>query len=361
MKNYLIFLFLIVSIFLNAQVSNSIAINWTDKKEFLVGETIFTIPQFEAINFVFDSSARSILYATKINNVGLVSETDFEILNIITTDIAPNELAELNLKTIPATPNFFVKNIFSRDETSIYISFSPIIKTEGSYKKVLSLNYVLKPVNVGKILNSNNVSTISSSVLSTGKWNRFYVEKSGVYKITKSFLDQIGFNVNGVDPKKIKIYGNGGQMLPLNNAVFYPADLTENAVQIIGESDGVFNNDDYILFYAEGLDNWSSENGTHLNLYENKSFYFVTVDGSDGNRIAAVNQTSAPTTLSVSTYDDVHFHEIDLTNIGKVGRIFFGEPFAVENIQQFDFFIPNINTAAAAQLEVHVGGSSITP
>ena len=361
MKNYLIFLFLIVSIFLNAQVSNSISINWTNKKEFLVGDASFNIPQFEAINFVFDSSARSILYATKIYNVGLVSETDFEISNLITEDISPTELTELNLKSITSTPNFFIKNIFSRDETSIYISFLPIIKIEGSYKKVLSLNYVLKPANVGKILNSNNVSAVSSSVLSNGKWNRFYVEKSGVYKITKSFLDQIGLNVSGIDPRKIKIYGNGGRMLPLSNIVFYPADLTENAVQIIGESDGVFNNDDYILFYAEGLDNWSSENGTHLNLYENKSFYFVTVDGSDGKRIATVNQTSAPTTLSVSTYDDIRFHEIDLTNIGKVGRVFFGEPFAVENIQQFDFSIPNINTAVAAQLEVHVGGSSITP
>ena len=99
MKNYLIFLFVIVSIFLNAQVSNSISINWTDKKEFLVGDTSFRIPQFETINFVFDSSARSILYATKIYNVGLVSETDFEISNLITEDISPTELTELNLKS----------------------------------------------------------------------------------------------------------------------------------------------------------------------------------------------------------------------------------------------------------------------
>jgi hypothetical protein len=361
MKNYLVFMFMMYSIFLNAQISNSISVNWSDKKEFSVGQTNYNIPQFDAVNFVFNSSTRSILYATKIFNEGSVSENDFELTNLVTADIGVNDLAELDLKLIPTTTNFLVKNIFSRDETSIFISFSPIIKIEGTYKKVLSLQYKLKPLNSGKFLSNNNVSTISSSVLSSGKWNRFYVEKSGVYKVTKSFLEQIGFNVNGIDPKKIKIYGNGGRMLPLSNAVFYPTDLTENAVQVIGESDGVFNNDDYILYYAEGLDNWSPENGTHLNLYENKSFYFVTVDGSDGKRIGAVNQIVAPTTLSVSTYDDVIFHEIDLTNIGKVGRVFFGEPFAVENIQQFDFSIPNINTSTTAQLEVHVGGSSITP
>jgi hypothetical protein len=36
-------------------------------------------------------------------------------------------------------------------------------------------------------------------------------------------------------------------MLPLSNAIPYPNDPTENAIQISGEADGNFNNEDFIL------------------------------------------------------------------------------------------------------------------
>ena len=120
-------------------------------------------------------------------------------------------------------------------------------------------------------------------------------------------------------PKKLKIYGNGGRMLPLSNATYYPSDLTENAIQIIGESDGVFNNEDYILFYAEGVDTWNEESQTNINLYDTKSYYYVTVQGNDGKRIATMTQPTGNSTLSLNTFDDYQFHELDLVNIGKLG------------------------------------------
>jgi hypothetical protein len=30
------------------------------------------------------------------------------------------------------------------------------------------------------------------------------------------------------------------KMLPLSNNIYYPSDLTENAIQLIGENDGIF-------------------------------------------------------------------------------------------------------------------------
>ena len=43
--------------------------------------------------------------------------------------------------------------------------------------------------------------------------------------------------------------------------------LTENAIEIIGESDGVFNNDDYILFYGEGARHLESTKAKPLIIY----------------------------------------------------------------------------------------------
>jgi hypothetical protein len=53
------------------------------------------------------------------------------------------------------------------------------------------------------------------------------------------------------------------KMLPLSNNIYYPSDLTENAIQLIGENDGIFDNEDYILFYAEGIDTYNVESQTY--------------------------------------------------------------------------------------------------
>ncbi len=37
-------------------------------------------------------------------------------------------------------------------------------------------------------------------------------------------------------------------MIPLTNNNSYPLDIEETPIEVIGENDGVFNNEDYILF-----------------------------------------------------------------------------------------------------------------
>jgi hypothetical protein len=56
-----------------------------------------------------------------------------------------------------------------------------------------------------------------------------------VYKISKKILDDIGINTNTIDPRKISLFGSGGRMLPLSNSNYYPNDLTENAISVIGK------------------------------------------------------------------------------------------------------------------------------
>ncbi len=161
------------------------------------------------------------------------------------------------------------------------------MKDNFGYKRIKSFSYNIKSSSSRISQSNKSTSTLLNSVLASGDWYQFYIEKSGVYKISKSFLQQLGLNTSGIDPKKIKIYGNGGKMLPLSNNTYYPSDLTENAIEVIGENDGVFNDDDYILFYAEGLDTWNEESQTNTNLYDTKSYYYVTIEGAEGKRIAS--------------------------------------------------------------------------
>lgn len=114
-------------------------------------------------------------------------------------------------------------------------------------------------------------------MLSSGEWFRFPVSVSGAYKITAAYLQSLGFNTIGLDPKKIKIFGNGGRMLPLTNNNYYPIDLQEVNMRFVGNDDAVFSADEYFVFYAEGIGDWNDENKTHLNLYADKTYYYVTL------------------------------------------------------------------------------------
>ncbi len=61
-----------------------------------------------------------------------------------------------------------------------------------------------------------------------------------------------GMNLSGVNPDHIRIFGNGGGMLPEKNSDARRDDLQEIAIAIYDGNDGNFDEGDYILFYAEG-------------------------------------------------------------------------------------------------------------
>src|SRR5690606_1532975 len=155
-----------------------------------------------------------------------------------------------------------------RDVLYTIFSISPIIKNNGSYQKVLSfdINYRYGPQN------RDNPPAITNSVLATGRWFTFKVEKTGVYKLYKNFLDSLGMNTDGIDPRNLKVYGHGGKSLPLLNRRTQFFDIPENAVQVVGEQDGSFDGGDYILFYGTNTDGYVRENDSNLNPYSDDSY-----------------------------------------------------------------------------------------
>ncbi|MBY0347873.1 MAG: hypothetical protein K2W79_06400 [Hydrotalea flava] len=95
-----------------------------------------------------------------------------------------------------------------------------------------------------------------NSVLSAGNWFKIGVTKAGVYKIDVAFLKNMGINTANLLAGSLCIYGNGGQMLPENNILPRIDDLFENAIWVNDGGDGIFNNNDYVLFYAAGPHQW---------------------------------------------------------------------------------------------------------
>lgn len=173
--------------------------------------------------------------------------------------------------------------------------------------------------------------TKTSSVLAQGDWYKIAVSTSGVYKIDKNFLNDLGINVNKIDPKNIQIFGNGGKMLPQSLAESRYDDLEENAITVVGEEDASFDDGDYILFYAEGPHvlnaNTSTKQFSHTyNVYSDNAYYFLTVGETQGKRVST---TSNPSTSSqtITSFTEYAFHEKDEYSIIISGREWFGEKF----------------------------------
>jgi len=359
-KIFTISLLIFKVFFVFSQEQGKVVLNWTEKKELSIGNTSYSIPQFNNENLQFDSYARTIKFSTRIKLNEIANENGLELFNLIFEPILESQLGDLSIKGIPTSLKYTFKNIIARDKYYGQITIFPIIKEGNTFKKLISFNYSISQNRSNRIQNtSNNISAIQNSVLSSGKWYRFYVEKSGVYKITKGFLQSLGFDTN-VDPRKIKIYGNGGRMLPLLNSTYYPMDIEENAIQFIGESDGVFDSQDYILFYAEGVDNWNDDYKSNLNIYADKSYYYVTSTGDTGKRITDMAQPSDSPTTTITTYNHYQFYEKDKVNLEKLGRIWFGEDFSFNNEQEFKFKIPNLVSTSPIQLSVHAASVATT-
>jgi hypothetical protein len=114
-------------------------------------------------------------------------------------------------------------------------------------------------------------------------------------------------------------------------------------------------------FYTEGLDNYNRESDTYNNLYADKSYYYINVQGQDGKRMPLMTEPTGAATLTVNNFNDSQYHEVDLINIGRLKRRWFGEDFDVTSEQSFAFNFPGINTAVPVKLRVIAGGICSVP
>lgn len=354
MKKQFAYLLLLFSFSLFAQQSETILLDWSKEVGYNYDNFSFKVPQFQMEYFDFKPDSKTIFFR-KVIEVSKPA-VSFTISNVAYKNITLSELHDLDVQRIPSSINFTSEIVQARNEFKGVLSFSPIIKEGSNYKKVVSITYNL--VNSGGLNRSvSATNSITNSVFASGKWHRFYIEKSGVYRISKTFLQSLGFDVN-VDPRTIKIYGNGGRMLPLLNSTPYPNDLEENAIQFIGEDDGVFDASDHILFYAEGVDTWNTESLTSVNLFSDKSYYYVTASSGTSKRIIPATEPSATPTLTFTQFDDQLYYEKDLVNAGKVGRRWFGEQFNIDDTQTFSFSIPNLDFSVPVQIKINTASKS---
>ncbi len=168
------------------------------------------------------------------------------------------------------------------------------------------------------------------SVLASGPWYRLTVQNEGVYRLDAAYLAAIGIDVASLDPRTIRIYGNGGTMVPENITVPRPGDLVENAIIVVGEGDGQFNANDYVLFFGTSTSGWTYVpagriHNHYINYYSDVNYYWLTFGGAPGRRMT--QQASLPDnpTVSPDWFQDLVFREDEQVNFLSSGKEWFGQ------------------------------------
>jgi len=288
-----------------------------------------------------------------------------ELRNAAYVELTPLEQALVaNNKYIGNT--IAVKNSVSESKKKLKgeASFVPIRKNEetGKYEKLISFELEFTLVNdITKGLPNKTRAYAANSVLKSGsgKWYKVAIDKDGVYKLSYSSLKSMGIDVDAINPQNIRIYGNGGEMLAELNSVPRQDDLTENAIFVQGESDGKFDQSDYVLFYGKGPDTWIYDKNAaclkfrhSVNLYADSAYYFINVTLGAGKRIQAQNSSGVAPTHTVTSFDDYAYHEKENTNFIKSGRLWFGEYFGNTPTYSFPFSFANIDNTKPATVYV---------
>ncbi|PJC08544.1 MAG: peptidase C25, partial [Flavobacteriaceae bacterium CG_4_9_14_0_8_um_filter_34_30] len=344
MRNFLLYIFLFSFLFVSGQTRH-VQLNWGTTSQKSTSITSSQKPNTLESNLFFNVEENK--YVEQWVDNSFANPSSITLSNIVFETISANDIQGIDISLIPNEVKYTISSNLGRDIIYTSFSFTPVILQNGIYKKVLSLDiaYTKAPQN-----NYNSIG-LTNSVLASGNWYRFKVEKTGIHRIDKNFLNSLGMNTNNLEPRKIKIYGNGGNMLPLRNSENSEFDPTENAIQVIGEQDGSFDSGDFILFYGE-TQQFNEDSNTHINLYDDNAYYYITADGQNGLRINLYNEPSGVATTTITQFNDYQFHEIDDANPALVGRRWFGNRFDINNQQTFEFSFPNIISGQPMQFKI---------
>lgn len=224
-------------------------------------------------------------------------------------------------------------------DTSLAVAAKARSAASPAYEKLLQstlLNYGTldrPPARSGPVplpnddAESNVVAADATSTLKIG------VIEDGLYELTYGDLTGAGLDLSGVDPRTVKISNRG----------------TEIHIYVPGESDGVFDPTDTVLFYGTSIKN---------DKYTNKNVYWLTTGGSNGQRMGTRDGTlsggaTVPghflATLHVEENTEYWLHMFDGDD-----HFFWGSRLTVPESVTHPLTISNISTSGSVSANVRV-------
>ncbi len=280
-------------------------------------------------------------------------------------DIQTNNLTlkESNLiKNSPSPDSDYatlkVTYLFDRKQKKALLYFLPILDQNGTFEKITSctLEYSINTENGTNLRSASSAglhSFVSNSVLKTGAWIKIAVSQTGIHKI--SYSDLVAWGV--ADPSNARVFGYGGAKLHEDFNKSKIDDLPQVAVWKETGVDGIFNEGDYLLFYAQGPISWEyntseSKFNRTINPYSFKGYYFISSDAGVEKTISTKAALTGTPTVAVTNFLDYQLHELEMRNFLSSGQEWYGEEFSSTATQTFSFIFPNVAISKKAKITV---------
>src|SRR6056297_1457767 len=285
-------------------------------------------------------------YYYEIINVNALN-AKVKITNLQFEPLSKNELANLQYPDSLPEKLFYESQVkISRGQPFLQFNLLPLRRntTNNQLEKLISFHIeIVTGTTEIKTQPKESKAFTNQSVLRNGKWSKIRIKETGIYKITYNQLSELGIE----NPAKLKIYGNSQGMLPLSNTEEPRDDLVLNAIYFEKGSDGIFNQGDYILFYAEGPDQWVYNESDDFyscikHIYSDYNYFFITSNNDANNEIIIVNNPSEPPGEIVTSFTDYLHYENESKNLIESGQLWVGETFDITTSFSFDFTIHHL-------------------
>ena len=333
--------------------SKTYNLDWQEAKA--MSPVLEKLPYFTSVQYQRETLLPILSLRVDVNQsqTPIVSSLEWE-------NLPSNQIALIRELDIPEKNS----SLFKRSSSDFGILEIVTLKKEnGQLKRLRAVSYSLKSSSESRPESlRNKTSSVDNSILSTGDWLKVAISNTGVHKLTPTFLEENGLNINGQLIDNIQVYGNGVGILPERISISRPEDILEVPIQVIdANNDGFFNSNDYILFYAKGPQQWilnqSDSSFRHVqNIYRDLNYYFVALNNTTSKKIPTVPSSSLTTTKVVTTFDDYAFREDETLNLVGTGRLWVGDLFDFTLQRNYGFSFPNVETTSEARFRLRVYG-----
>lgn len=331
MKNTILFFFFSICVHLLWADNFDRTINWKTKQIIVTEQEHFEWPDFIGSDRTDEKTVPLFFENIKIDYP--VSEVEITNVKFSSLQNVPIEIVE----TISEEIKFEYHIFNSGTEKYLQIKLIPFINNDGQLFRIDSFQIKTSANNTSLKSAQIQPEWAQNSVLANGKWFKIATSGKGIFKIRYSDLQSWGF----ANPSSVKVYGNGGYMLPtMNNESFYD-DIQQIAIWR-GKDDS---NNDCLFFYSTGTIKWTYNSSKKMylhqqNYFADKAIYFLTDVGND----LVVQEETKPDTdpeKQITEYDFYGKSESDEANIIQSGVTWYGNRHMNGQSKSFPFEISN--------------------
>lgn len=291
-------------------------------------------------------------------NIDALTEADLAKTNIL-VGLPSNHRPIINIeKTNPSGLSFDSKQLKQEELEEFQIQklqgiyvlplkISPLIEKNKYYKDIIVKIQFQHPSNNVIYANKNQNEFLKNRIINwnqakkwmikethkversqlnlEGTWLRFLVEKDGIYFLSKNNFDSIDPSLSLKNPQSFSLFMSNELGRPRTTAVNQeiPKNFKEVSILFEGENDGIFDENDRIIFYGRGpsgFDELDNDLTWKQNIYFNYNNCWIFIPEDQNHKGKRIKNAYQPESGTLIDYGLSFIHiESDILNLEASG------------------------------------------